>query len=247
MVRTRGVKIGAALVRGAMLALLFSGVGCGLLSQKKDEKKGFGLECAKDTDCESSQCATYGSICTKACTYDRECGDGLVCRTKDTGSGLVCSKPAGSKVGASCTTATECDHGYCLKKADAPNDPGFCSRTCQGGEDCPDGFKICDTITDSGETKMCIVGDDKIPIGERPKLTAPKPVVVNTKTAPTTDAGAPPPVVDAGAPPVVDAGTTRPVIDAGTTTRPVIDAGLPAPAVDAGTRPRITIKFPVKK
>ena len=153
--------------------------------------------------------------------------------------------------GESCATATECDHGSCLKKAEAPNDPGFCSRTCQGVGDCPDGYKICDTISDSGETKMCIVGDDKIPIGERPKFTAPKAVVTTSKPAPSgaTSAHAP---SDAGAPPVAPSSTAprdagAPPADA---SAPPADAGAPAPtdagtrAADAGGRPIITLPRP---
>ena len=249
MVRTRGAKIGGALVLAATFALLQASVGCGLLSQEKEEqKKAFGVECAKDIDCESSSCAPYGSICTKGCTYDRDCGDTLVCRSKDSGTGLLCSKPAGSKVGASCMTATECDHGFCLKKAGAADQPGFCSRTCQSQGDCPDGYKLCDTIADNGDTKVCIIGDDKIPIGERPQFTAPKPLGTTPKATPSAsgtarpDAGSPPPppIVDAGAPGPVDAGL-RPVIDAG---QPVQDAGRPVITVPTG-RPRIVI--PTKK
>lgn len=171
-----------------MIALLLGlgAMGCGLLKQEEPEKKAFGVACTKDTDCASLQCAATGSICTKSCTYDRDCGDGLVCRAKDTGSGMECSKAQGSKVGASCTAATECDHGFCLKKADAPNDPGFCSATCQGPAECPEGYKICDTLTASDTTKMCILGDDRIPIGERPKFTAPTTTVKTTTTATAT-------------------------------------------------------------
>ncbi|MDC3958424.1 hypothetical protein [Polyangium jinanense] len=190
MSKTRGAKVGGALRGGAMIALLLGlgAAGCGLLKQEEPEKKAFGVACTKDTDCASLQCAATGSICTKSCTYDRDCGDGLVCRAKDTGSGLECSKSVGAKIGASCATAGECDHGFCLKKADAPNEPGFCSATCQGPAECPDGYKICDTLTASDTTKMCILGDDRIPIGERPKFTAPTTTTV--KTTPTATATA---------------------------------------------------------
>jgi len=233
-----------------MFSALLGLAGCGLLKGgSEEEKKGFGQECAKDTDCGSAECAAYGSICTKGCTYDRECGEGLVCRAKDTGTGMQCSKPAGSKVGATCRTATECDHGFCLKKANAPDDPGFCSSTCQGPGDCPDGYKLCDSISDSGSTKMCIIGDDKIPIGERPQFTAPRPVVGTTTPKPQTTTTAPP---DAGVPtptatntiPPPDAGAPKP--DAGTTAPP--DAGTTAPTgADAGVRPRIKLDLGKKK
>ncbi|MDI1444253.1 hypothetical protein [Polyangium sp. 6x1] len=190
MSKTRGAKVGGALRGGAMIALLLGlgAAGCGFLKQEEPEKKAFGAACAKDTDCASLQCAATGSICTKSCTYDKDCGDGLVCRAKDTGSGLECSKAAGSKVGASCTNASECDHGFCLKKADAPSDPGFCSATCQGPGECPEGYKLCDTLTASDTTKMCILGDDRIPIGERPKFTAPTTTTVKATTTATATA-----------------------------------------------------------
>ena len=188
MSKTRGAMVGGALRGGAMIALFLGlgAIGCGFLKQEEPEKKAFGVACAKDTDCASLQCAATGSICTKSCTYDKDCGDGLVCRAKDTGSGLECSKAAGSKVGATCATAAECDHGFCLKKADAPSEPGFCSATCQGPGECPEGYKLCDTLTASDTTKMCILGDDRIPIGERPKFTAPTTTVKTTATATAT-------------------------------------------------------------
>jgi hypothetical protein len=252
MERRRGATIGGALLGGWMLAALLGASGCGLLEGKKEEaaaKKEIGQECAKDADCASGQCATVGGVCSKGCTYDRECGEGLVCRARDAG-GMQCSKPQGIKVGANCSNGSECDHGTCVKRADAPDAPGFCSRTCQGSEDCVDGFKLCATISDNDTTKMCLQGDDKIPIGERPKYTAPTGGTTapkattsgTTSTAPTNTT--PPAVVDAGAP-AADAGTGPK--DAGTTTTTPDAGGRPQIQVDAGGRPKIVLPTPTRK
>jgi len=229
MVRRRGATVGAGLL-GTMLAMLVFGAGCGLLKQE-EERKAFGNACAKDTDCESLQCATYGSICTKSCTYDSECGDGLVCRAKDVGSGRACSKISGSAVGSSCTKASECDHGACLKKADAPNDPGYCSRTCQSQTDCPDGHKLCEAASEGESTKMCVAGDDRIKIGD----------ATGEGAAPTTGVAA----VKATATATATASATTSATASAApsaTAAPVVDAGAPPPVVDAGpVRPRIKL------
>jgi len=228
MERWRGLKMGGALLGGWMFAMLLGSSGCGLLEGKKEEtaaKKPVGQECAKDADCESGSCATVGGVCSKSCVYDRECGDGLVCRAKETG-GMQCTKAVGAKVGSSCTKAAECDHGSCVRKAYAPDAPGFCSRTCQGSEDCADGYRICESISEGDATKLCLQGDDKIPIGERPKYAAPIVGTPTTKGTASATPTTPAPVVDAGAPPA-DAGS------------PPKDAG--PPAADAGGRPKIEI------
>jgi len=243
-------KRGGALVRGAMFAAvigLFGSVGCGLLKsgegESTGEKKAFGAACTKADDCASADCTTYGNVCSKSCTYDKDCGDGMVCRAKDDGSALQCAKPIGSKVGASCKLATECDHGYCLKKADAPNDPGFCSATCQGPGECPDGYKLCQTISDESKIKVCVLGDDTIPIDQRPQFTAPRVTTTTPKTTtttsatPTTSTTPSATTTPSSAP---DAGAPKP--DAGTGP---VDAG--APASDAGARPKIKLNLPGSK
>lgn len=196
--------------------------GCDLL-KGKSEKKAFAEACTQAADCESGECATYGSICTKGCTFDKDCGSGLVCRVKDVGTGNECSKPFGIAPGpsASCNAPSECQHAQCLRKVGDATGPGVCSKFCADVSDCPEGMKICESISDSGQLKMCLPGDPAAPAAEKPKFVAPKP-------KPVADAGAP----DAGG---TDAGTTG--ADAGTTgadagTRPTLDGG--ATATDAG-------------
>src|SRR5689334_20553245 len=75
------------------LLLVFAGAGCSLLKPKP--KKAYNEDCTQDLDCESMTCTTYGSVCSKTCTYNKDCEGGLVCRAKDEGTGQVCSKPVG--------------------------------------------------------------------------------------------------------------------------------------------------------
>jgi hypothetical protein len=233
--KTGGAKVGGAMI---MLLLGLGAAGCGFLKQEEAEKKAFGVACAKDTDCASLQCAATGSICTKSCTYDKDCGDGLVCRAKETGAGLECSKSVGSKIGASCTAASECDHGYCLKKADAPSEPGFCSSTCQGPAECPEGYKLCDTLTASETVKMCILGSDLIPIGERPKFTAPQATTVK---APTTATATATTTTTTAAPTTTTTTSAAPTTTTTTSAAPTATTSAAPSATVSTGRPRIKL------
>jgi hypothetical protein len=209
-----------------MVLVMASAAGCDLLKSKS--KKPFGEECATDADCESLECATYGSICTKSCTYDKDCGGSYVCRAKDVGSGNQCSKPSGAAPNGACNSSQECQHGICLKKEGQTEVAGVCSKYCEAVGDCPAGMQICDAIS-GGSIKMCIPGDATAPAAERPVFVAPKPT---GPIKPAASAGA-----DAGAKPG-DAGAGAPT-DAGATTKP--DAAAPADAgatatVDAGAK-----------
>jgi hypothetical protein len=236
----RAKRAGAILAMGALFALFSaSSGGCDML-KSKSEKKAFGEACAQVTDCESGECATYGSICTKSCTLDKDCGAGLVCRVKEVGTGNECSKPYGIAPGptAACNAASECQHAQCLRKVGEATGPGICSKFCADVTDCPDGMKICESISDSAGLKMCLPGEANAPSAARPVFVAPKPKV--------TDGGAPDgaaPPVDAAAPPV-DAAAPKPDAAA-----PPVDAA--APPVDAaapsdGGRPKIRPIFPKK-
>jgi len=244
------VKTLGAVMVGSLFMFSMIGFGCMSSEPEKVARKPFGQTCAADADCESSQCAVHGKICSKTCASDRECGDGLVCRGLDSGSGMQCAKPEGSSVGSSCQAASECDHGLCVKKADAPSEPGFCSRLCIGTAECPDGYKICDSLTD-GAPKMCFQGDDKIPI-DRAKFAAPVQIV-GTPTKPTTSSSSSSSSTSSssssgssssGSSSSSSSSTGGPV-DAGA---PRGDAGNGRPPLvfDAGTS-RPPLKFPTKK
>jgi len=220
------------------LFLLASGAGCGLLKPK--EKKPFGADCKNDLDCESLECSTYGSICTKSCTYDSECGGDLVCRDNDKGAGNLCAKAVGVAPNGACMNPPDCQHGHCLKKVGEQNEPGICSKFCQTPAECPDHMKICASISDSGLVKFCLPGE----AGAAPtqKFAPPPPkkqVAVTTPTTTTTAAAVPTPVQplgppDAGAP--VDAGKPA---DAGA---PPADAGKVIKIVPPTTAPKPTPK-----
>lgn len=174
----------AAIFVWALVLPLFGAAGCKLL--KPDTKKQFGEECTQDADCESTECATYGSVCTKNCTYDKECGGGYVCRARDGKPGDACAKPTGNAVGQTCQTASECQNGYCLKPVGQADSLGFCSGHCETSDDCPANYKICLGISDSGNLKMCLPGDPAAAgTVEPPKFVAPRPVVTVTRTVST--------------------------------------------------------------
>ncbi|MFT3773181.1 MAG: hypothetical protein QM820_47990 [Minicystis sp.] len=177
-----------------MFAALMAGSlgGCKFL---KKEKKAFGQECVTDLDCVDLMCSTTGNICTKTCTYDKDCGGDLVCRTKDDGSGNWCSKPVGTAPNGSCMNSWDCQHNHCLKYVDKEEQPGICSKYCQTEADCPDGMKICTKISDSGLLKLCIPGDPKAEPTSRPQFS-PTPVTPRGTPAPRPrprPAAAPPP------------------------------------------------------
>ena len=245
--RAEGRGRARAALLGALGLALAVGSGCGLAG--KDKKK-FGEDCTKAADCESGECATYGSVCSKTCTYDSECGSGYVCRVRDDGPGSVCSKAQGQAPNGTCMVPAECDHGHCLKRVGQQDQAGFCSLPCQTANDCPAGMKVCESISDSGGTRYCLPGGES-PTAERPKFTpAPRPTTrpgtttTATTATTTTSTKTPPPAgglgdvelggkPDAGTP-KSDAGTGTP--DAGTKSdagTPKPDAGTPKP--DAGT------------
>jgi hypothetical protein len=162
--------------------------GCGFL---KPKKRAFAEACSSDTDCESLDCAAQGNICTKACTYNKECGGDYVCRQKDDGTADHCATAVGAAPNGTCMEPSDCQNGHCLKHVGEETSPGICSRYCTGPDDCPDGMKICDSISDTGTLKMCLPGAAGTPATARPvfrpapKATVKVPVPVATVTAPT--------------------------------------------------------------
>jgi hypothetical protein len=161
--RTAAAGVVVVLVAGSLCACSFF---------KPKPKKQFGEDCTSPFDCDSMQCSTYGSICTKDCTYDKDCGADLVCRGQDTGTGSQCSKAMGNPPGAACMVATECAHDHCLKQVGKEDQPGFCSKFCSATDDCAAGFKVCEAISDSGALKMCLPGDPSTPASQRPQYGA---------------------------------------------------------------------------
>jgi hypothetical protein len=154
---------------------------------------------------------------------------------KDVGTGNECSKPFGIAPGpnATCNAPSECQHAQCLRKVGETTGPGICSKFCADVSDCPEGMKNCESISDSGQLKMCLPGDPALPAAEKPKYSAPKPKTLADAGAPdgggSTDGGT---TTDAGPKPVADGGTTT---DAGTTTDggTTMDGGT---TTDGGTR-----------
>lgn len=164
-----------ASVRAGVFAL--AGV-LGLLCAGRDERSGvspavkaskskkvLGEACADGAECASSVCAAIGGVCSTGCRVDRECGAGYVCRSRDDGPGGVCSRPQGLALGEACMTAVECQHGRCLHRAGALDQPGHCSAYCESAEDCPAGLKACEEIADSAGRKMCLPGEGRAGAG----------------------------------------------------------------------------------
>jgi hypothetical protein len=240
--RHTGRYIGA-LATLAVLLPLATMAGCKLFDK---EKKAFGEDCQSDTDCDSLECATYGSVCTKPCTYDRECGGGFVCRARDGGRpGDACAKPTGVPNFQACNNPAECQSGNCLKPVGQSDATGFCSTHCETETDCPEGHKLCMSISDSGQVKFCLPGGGgsaNIPGGpETPKFVAPRPVgtykppATTTTTTTTTTAAAsvkptsssPGPVLTAGQPSATaTVAATAPTASATTTTKPAATASV---------------------
>jgi hypothetical protein len=165
-----------------LLAVLMAGslVGCKFL---KREKKPFGETCITDLDCESLQCSTTGNICSKACTYDKDCGGDLVCRRKDDNTGNQCSTAVGTPANGACMNTWDCQHNACLHYVGKEDQPGLCTKYCQTSDDCPAGEKICEKISDTGMLKVCLPGDPKADPSTRPQV-APVPVTPKGTPAP---------------------------------------------------------------
>lgn len=192
---SRGWKGAVAVVLASVVAGSLGG--CKLLKPK--EKKAFGADCQDDLDCESLTCSTTGNICSKSCTYDKDCGGDLVCRRKDDGSGQWCSKAVGTAPNGSCMTTSDCQHNQCLKYVGKDDQPGICSKFCGSPDDCPDGMKICAQISDSGLLKVCIPGDPKADPSSRPQF-APAPITPRGKAPVAHPPPHPPPPAPPPAP-----------------------------------------------
>jgi hypothetical protein len=147
-------RLGVAVAASVLVAVMATG--CSFLKPKP--KKAFAETCAVDSECDSLDCAGQGNVCSKACQYNADCGGTLVCRQKDDGSGEHCTQPVGVKLNGSCMDPSDCENGHCLKHVGEDNAPGICSRFCTAPADCPDGMKICDSISDTGTLKMCLPG-----------------------------------------------------------------------------------------
>ncbi|MFO0592129.1 MAG: hypothetical protein U0441_31590 [Polyangiaceae bacterium] len=194
-------RIFGALTLLAVLLPLTTVAGCKLFNRSK---KQFGEDCTTDLDCDSMECATYGSICTKTCVFDKECGSGYVCRARDGKPGDACAKPTGNATGQNCTNASECATGNCLKPVGSDaSTVGFCSAHCQTDADCPENFKVCHDISDSGGVGFCLPGGGSVAIpgstaSAIPVYVAPRPVTTakttTTSTTTTTTTTTPVPV-----------------------------------------------------
>lgn len=210
-----GRWMGASVMAGAFAASMAGSLlGCNLLKPKK----AYGESCTMPTDCVSMDCVSYGSVCTKDCIYDKDCGDGWVCRQKEDGPGEHCAKPVGAAPNGTCMDASDCQNGHCLKRVGQDMMPGVCSKFCTSPDDCPAGMKICDLINDTAVNKMCIPGDAAAPVAQRPVFSQPaikKPVVTGQpafapKPTATTPVIAPTPTVAAPTPTPTPVATTPP-------------------------------------
>lgn len=211
-VRQVGVAVAASLLVAVTAA---SATGCNLLKGK--QQKAFAETCSQDSDCASSDCAGQGNICSKACTYNKDCGGGYVCRQKDDGSGEHCASAIGQTLNGSCMDPSDCENGHCLKHVGEDNAPGICSRFCAGPEDCPDGMKVCSTISDTGVLKMCLPGGAGTPVAQfgtiqrKATTTTLKPTATVPPVAPPV-ATVPPP----SGGPILSSRTAAPVATATT-------------------------------
>jgi hypothetical protein len=162
-------RLAAAMIPLAAMMLLASS--CNLVKPK--EKKKFGETCEGPFDCESTKCnRERGNICTKSCKADDDCAPDFVCAGDPTGTGGSCAKKQGNPTGTPCRDRDECDHGTCLKKGGEQT--GFCSQRCKSGNDCPDGYKVCERISDMGAQEVCLPGDAPAAAPAKPGA-APKP------------------------------------------------------------------------
>lgn len=183
------------LIAGVVVSVGLALLGGSFMGCKPKAKKPLGEACSNDTDCESLECSPYGSICSKDCTYDKDCGGDLVCRYKDDGNGSFCSKAVGNPPMGSCMQPSECANALCLHKVGQEDQPGICSRNCQTGDDCIAGMKICDSISDSGALKVCLPGDPAGPASARPSFAPPKKPTKIAVTATPTATTPPKPTV----------------------------------------------------
>lgn len=243
MAQRKTGRIFGALALLAVFLPLATLSGCKLLNR---EKKAFGEDCAADTDCDSLECATYGSVCTKGCSYDKDCGAGFVCRAHDGSPGDSCAKPTGNPTGQACNNAAECQSGNCLKPV-GQETGGFCSTHCDTEVECPDGYKTCLSISDSGALKFCLPGNGPGsaaiggPNNEPPKFVAPRPVATTVKTVTTTSTTTTPPAATTTTPPATTA-SVKPTASTTASAAPTI-----VPTATATTKPTTTTTGTAKR
>jgi hypothetical protein len=137
-------------LQGVVASILFLAVALAC----RPAKKLYGEECVDDEQCKVGTCSPSSHFCTHACTYDKDCGKGHVCRFDGSPAGNSCAKAVGIAVGGACQAPEGCQNGHCIKVK--PDEPGLCSRYCQTVVDCPTGMKVCDKISNSGLLKLCL-------------------------------------------------------------------------------------------
>ena len=120
----------------------------------------FGNPCEENEDCLSGLCAEHmgDSVCTKTC--EDECPAGWSCEAVDAGGDVptyVCvsnfehlCRPC--MTGEDCTSTSS--EAVCVTY---PGEGSFCGATCEGDDECPDGF-VCQeaTSTRGGASSQCV-------------------------------------------------------------------------------------------
>jgi hypothetical protein len=106
--------------------------------------RALGDACDGSDQCVTGPCATQGdqSFCTQTCSGSMPCPTGFDCVTA--GDQSVCVPEAGGLDWA-CQSDADCLLGICTLDAGA----SYCTRSCDGGRPCPEGFVCGMSETDS--------------------------------------------------------------------------------------------------
>lgn len=110
-----------------------------------------GGRCYRDANCAGGRClfppdAPSLGYCTRSCTADAECPQGMRCAATESGGRCVHPPPSPGALGRRCAGDVDCDSGWCL---DAATGAGVCTVRCiVGAIGCPKGFACRATAAD---------------------------------------------------------------------------------------------------
>lgn len=108
------------IVAGLLVFGGVAGAGCSVITGG-DIGKGLGSACKEDSECQGSTCVS--GVCTKECTSDAQCPEGITCQTATKTCG-------GLPIGASCTDQSDCSTKNCTGE--------LCTKTCTSDGECPE-------------------------------------------------------------------------------------------------------------
>ena len=108
--------------------------------------------CTSNADCMLSDCVRTdgGGFCSRGCSRNSDCGDGMICDSPPAGIRPHC---VFDDIGRACNPATP---NACARYCFGTSTAAHCTRECLNGGDCPAGYGCQSVATSTGSVSVCI-------------------------------------------------------------------------------------------